>query len=121
MKLHLRVAAILFTAVAVTQALANDAHHPAGTAPAAEDGAVMKQLEEAQSNLAGAATPEARQAAMMQGMQAMKQAMARMQMMDGSACKPGKASARSRANRQKMMDHMMQMMDQQSSMMQMMQ
>jgi len=121
MKLPMRLVAIACVIAAATPSFANDAHHPDGAAATeAGNAATMKQLQEAQDQLAAASTPESRQAAMMQSMQAMKQAMAHMQMMDRGACKPGKRSARSRTDQHKMMDHMMQMMDQQSSMRQMM-
>jgi len=119
---------LLATALLMSQpllALAVDEHHPqqpeavqAASQPAparAQEQAVaeqMKKMQDIHDRIAAATTPEARQAAMHEGMQAMKEGLGMLQ----SGC-PGQATGQPMMMDQRMMHMMMQMMDQQAAMM----
>ncbi|WP_374350695.1 hypothetical protein [Chitinimonas sp.] len=121
-------AALACTALA---APANEEHHkndakPDVKAAKPSDKAVneqMQKLQAAHDKLAAAKTPADRQMAMMEGMHAMKDSMAMMkEMHDGKGCMDmgkGMNMGGDKAGGMGMMDMMMQMMDQQSSMMSM--
>jgi hypothetical protein len=126
------VLALLLTSAAVL-ANATDTHHPddAQTPSAqvgeqttpATDKAVAEQMQKmraAQDKVAAAKTPTERQAAMQESMQTMKGSMAMMRdMHSGDHCKGMSMSKSENGGGMGMMDMMMQMMDQQSSMMNM--
>ncbi|WP_277591146.1 hypothetical protein [Pseudomonas chlororaphis] len=112
-------------------ASAEDAHHPAdapGSAiestaptPAAMTEAMTKQMEKMQAahdKAAAAKTPAERQTALQEGMKALKDSMAMMSKEQGSMGCMGMSAAKDGTGKG-MMDMMMQMMEQQSSMMDM--
>jgi hypothetical protein len=112
-------------------ASAEDAHHPAdapGSAiestaptPTAMTEAMTEQMEKMQAahdKAAAAKTPAERQAALQEGMKALKDSMAMMSKEQGSMGCMGMSAAKDGTGKG-MMDMMMQMMEQQSSMMDM--
>ena len=123
------LAAVL--ASSALMAFAEDAHHPAdapgdateSTAPTstAVNQAMAEQIEKMQAahdKAAAAKTPAERQAAMQEGMKAMKDSMAMMRK-EQSAMGCMNMSGAKDGGGKGMMDMMMQMMEQQSSMMEM--
>ncbi|QJC79002.1 hypothetical protein [Pseudomonas umsongensis] len=106
---------------------AEDAHHPAdstvSTAPAstAVNNAMTEQMQKMQAahdKAAAAETPAERQAALQEGMKAMKDSMSMMSKEHSAMGCMGMSGAKDGAGKG-MMDMMMQMMEQQSSMMEM--
>ncbi|TFB44577.1 hypothetical protein E3W21_03770 [Pseudomonas sp. F01002] len=124
--------ALLLTSAAVL-ANATDTHHPddaqtpsaqaSGQTKPATDKAVAEQMQKMQAahdKVAAAKTPTERRAAMQESMQTMKGSMAMMRdMHSGDHCKGMGMSKSENGSGTGMMDMMMQMMDQQSSMMNM--
>ncbi|WP_374554276.1 hypothetical protein [Aquitalea pelogenes] len=128
-------------AVAASNVIANEAHHPDASAPTASTkpattprkvrankvlDAQMKKMQAAQVRMLSAKTPEERQAAMQAAMQTMKDGMAMMKNMRMDSCLQRGRSTSSCTDSmsmmqgdEPMMDMMMKMMDQQSSMLSM--
>ncbi|AZE49085.1 hypothetical protein C4K04_3413 [Pseudomonas chlororaphis] len=131
MKTHSRFVLAAILTGSVLMAYAEDAHHPAdaptdsteSTAPASTvmTKAMTEQMQKMQAahdKAMAAKTPAERQAAMQEGMKAMKEGMALMSKEQGAMGCMGMSGAKDGAGRG-MMDMMMQMMERQSSMMEM--
>lgn len=140
MKMQMKLALAAILASSVFMAAAEDAHHPdavpasAATASAAVQPALspamteqVQKMQAIHDKITAAKTPAERQAAMQEGMTAMKDGMALMQKQAGAGCPgpgmgmgmgmPGAKDGAGMGGMGGMMDMMMKMMDQQSSMM----
>lgn len=129
MKTHCTFALATLLACAAFIASAEDAHHPADASASSVESPApvsaptttamtdqLQKMQAAHDKAAAAQTPEERQAAMQEGMKTLRESMAMMRTeqgtmgcMDMSGAKHGAGPG--------MMDMMMKMMDQQSSMM----
>ncbi|MDN0085579.1 hypothetical protein QU487_23060 [Crenobacter sp. SG2305] len=127
MKKHLCAAVVLAIASVSASAYANDSQKPntpATTAKSSQNATdkafneQMKKMRAAHDKMAAAKTPAERHAAMLESMQTMRESMALMHKTSGAyPCQTGKASTGMMGGNAHMADMMVQMMDQQTSMM----
>ena len=131
MQTHSKFILAAILASSALMASAEDAHHPAdapvdsteniapaSTAMTKAMAEQMQKMQAAHDKAAAAKTPAERQSAMQEGMNAMKDSMAMMSKEQSAMGCMGMSGAKDGAGKG-MMDMMMQMMEQQSSMMEM--